>query len=278
MESGGLDSDGRGFGSAEEMWREEIGLGLADSSAKRTDWYSKGISYWQNVEASVDGVLGGYGQVNDADVAASDAFLKTLTPKFLGSSSRHVALDCGSGIGRVTKNLLLRHFHEVDLVEPVPHFLDAARESLAGGGAPGADERRAVNFFCVPLQEFTPEVGRYDVIWVQWCIGQLADDDFISFFKRAQAGLKPNGFFVVKENVARKGFVLDKEDRSITRSDSYFKELFDRCGLYVYSTKDQKGLPEELFPVKMYALVTSKSKGANSGRTKRQQYMPSVIR
>ncbi|KAJ6846778.1 alpha N-terminal protein methyltransferase 1 [Iris pallida] len=278
MESGGLDSDGRGFASAEEMWREEIGLGLADST-KRTDWYSKGISYWQNVEASVDGVLGGYGHVNDADVAGSDAFLRTLIPKLLHpGSNRPVALDCGSGIGRVTKHLLLEHFHEVDLVEPVSHFLDAARESLVGDGDVGVDEHRAVNFFCVPLQEFTPAPQRYDVIWVQWCIGQLADDDFVSFFRRAKAGLKPNGFFVVKENVARKGFVLDKEDRSITRSDSYFKELFDRCGLYVYSTKDQKGLPEELFPVKMYALVTSKPKGTHSGRMKRQQYMPSVIR
>lgn len=33
------------------------------------------------------------------------------------------------------------------------------------------------------------------------------------------------------------GFVLDKEDRSITRSDPYFKQLFRRCGLHLYITK-----------------------------------------
>ena len=33
------------------------------------------------------------------------------------------------------------------------------------------------------------------------------------------------------------GFVLDKEDRSITRSNPYFKELFRRCGLHLYQTK-----------------------------------------
>lgn len=38
----------------------------------------------------------------------------------------------------------------------------------------------------LPLQDFTPEAGRYDVIWIQWCIGQLADDDFVAFFKRAK--------------------------------------------------------------------------------------------
>lgn len=36
------------------------------------------------------------------------------------------------------------------------------------------------------MKEFTPEVGRYDVIWIQWCIGQLPDDDFLLFFKRAK--------------------------------------------------------------------------------------------
>ncbi|KAB5521905.1 hypothetical protein DKX38_026224 [Salix brachista] len=52
------------------------------------------------------------------------------------------------------------------------------------------------------------------------------------------------------------GFVLDKEDRSITRSDSYFKELFNRCGLHLYKSREQKGLPRELFAVKMYVLTT----------------------
>jgi len=105
-----------GFRSAEEMWREEIGLAKPDTDAdannnKRHEWYSKGISYWevskqlinpslkfpispffffpinssislciQGVKASLDGVLGGYGHVNDADVKASDAFLKTFCP------------------------------------------------------------------------------------------------------------------------------------------------------------------------------------------------------
>ncbi|ONK74448.1 uncharacterized protein A4U43_C03F6350 [Asparagus officinalis] len=282
MDLGGLDTNGREIKSAKEMWREEIGLDELDSNntdnSKRHDWYSKGISYWQGIEASVDGVLGGYGHVNDADVKGSEAFLKTLLPARFGMERCHlVALDCGSGIGRVTKNLLLRHFNEVDLVEPVSHFLDAARETLVHDGDMD-DGHKAVNFYCIPLQDFTPEAGRYDVIWVQWCIGQLTDDDFIAFFKRAKVGLKPNGFFVVKENTARNGFVLDKEDRSVTRSDPYFKELFRQCGLYLYSTKDQKGFPGELFPVKMYALVTSKPIGANSRKLKKQNYMPGVIK
>nr|DAD43615.1 TPA_asm: hypothetical protein HUJ06_001845 [Nelumbo nucifera] len=272
MEAGGSDTDGREFKNAEEMWREEVGEG---DDQKKTEWYRKGVGYWEGVEASVDGVLGGYGHVDEADVKGSEAFLKNLLVDRFGSGLRNrhlVALDCGSGIGRITKNLLLRYFNEVDLVEPVSHFLEAARESLVPENSTISDMHKAVNFYLLPLQEFTPEAGRYDVIWVQWCIGQLSDDDFVSFFKRAMAGLKPDGFFVVKENVAKSGFVLDKDDQSITRSDLYFKELFNQCGLHLYKSK---GFPEELFAVKMYAL-TSKQKRVT--RSKVHSNKPAIIK
>jgi hypothetical protein len=44
---------------------------------------------------------------------------------------------------------------QVDLVEPVSHFLEAARENLTGGMMEmdqGEDSHKAVNFYCVPLQ------------------------------------------------------------------------------------------------------------------------------
>ncbi|KAG9439550.1 hypothetical protein H6P81_019715 [Aristolochia fimbriata] len=277
MEVSGSDSDGREFRTAEELWKEEIGD--ASEIEKRKDWYRKGVGYWEGIEASVDGVLGGYGHVNDVDVQGSEAFLKPLLCERLGSQNRNlVALDCGSGIGRVTKNLLLRHFNEVDLVEPVSHFLEAARENLAPENYLSSDMHKPANFYCIPLQEFTPEAGRYDVIWIQWCIGHLADDDFITFFKRAKAGLKPQGFFVLKENIARNGFVYDKDDRSITRSDAYFKELFSHCGLHIYKMKEQRGFPEELFAVKMYALVTDVPRRPPGNRYRISKNNPAIIK
>ncbi|XP_024980469.1 alpha N-terminal protein methyltransferase 1 isoform X1 [Cynara cardunculus var. scolymus] len=276
MEIGGLDSNGRQFKNADEMWREEVG-----DSQKKDDWYRNGVGYWQGVEASMDGVLGGYGHVNEPDIKASEAFLNTLLTDLFPNAGRNqhlVALDCGSGIGRVTKNLLVRYFNEVDLLEPVSHFLDAARENLAPENLLVSGEHKAASFYCTPLQEFSPDTGRYDVIWIQWCIGHLADDDFVSFFKRAKAGLKPGGFFVLKENLARSGFVLDTEDKSLTRSDMYFKELFTRSGLNIYKFKDQKGFPDELFPVRMYALTTDTWKKIGTSRPKRHANRPGLIK
>eukprot|EP01018_Ginkgo_biloba_P016490 Gb_20319 [translate_table: standard] len=286
MDVEGSDSDGRTYSNTKEMWAEEIGEGAEDAQenleGKRKEWYSKGVGYWEQVEASVDGVLGGYGKVNGRDVQDSNAFLVEILGERLKGNSPLVALDCGAGVGRVTKNLLLKHFHEVDLVEPVSHFLESAREQLKATIRTKAESHSAVNFYSIPLQEFTPETGRYDVIWVQWCIGHLTDADFVSFFNRAKAGLKPGGFFVLKENVARNGFVLDKEDHSVTRSDAYFRQLFNQAGLYLYRTKAQKGFPQGLYPVKMYALTTEAPEitqdVAYKTRSKRGTNKPCIIR
>lgn len=42
METGGVDSDGREFKNADEMWTEEVG-----DNQKKTDWYRNGVSYWE---------------------------------------------------------------------------------------------------------------------------------------------------------------------------------------------------------------------------------------
>lgn len=43
MEKGGLDSAGREFKNAEEMWREQVG----DDHSKKTEWYRQGVGYWE---------------------------------------------------------------------------------------------------------------------------------------------------------------------------------------------------------------------------------------
>ncbi|XP_054796601.1 alpha N-terminal protein methyltransferase 1-like isoform X1 [Prosopis cineraria] len=73
----------------------------------------------------------------------------------------------------------------IDLLEPVSHFVEAVRETLTSGNQMDSDIHKAVNFYCVPLQDFTPDTQIHDIIWIQWCIGHLTDEDFVSFFKRA---------------------------------------------------------------------------------------------
>ena len=53
----------------------------------------------QDVEASVDGVLGGFGTVTDVDIKESDEFLSHLQAhKLLNVEASSRAADCGAGI------------------------------------------------------------------------------------------------------------------------------------------------------------------------------------
>jgi protein N-terminal methyltransferase len=175
-----------------------------------------------------------------------------------------VALDCGAGVGRVSKEFLLHHFHEVDLVEPSAHLLEAARKDLGGSGGGSSKtttkpafppSHKAVGFFQQGLESFKPAPGRYDVIWVQWAMLYLTDEDAISFLNRCAAALKPGGMIFIKENVCAQGFIVDSEDASVTRSHAYNVELFTkRAGLKLAHTALQKDFPKQLFKVRMYAL------------------------
>lgn len=221
------------------MWTEEIG----SDEKKRENWYKQGVNYWVGTEATVDGVLGGFGNISDVDIQGSTQFLKALPRLTFGR-----AADCGAGIGRTTKGLLCPMFQSVDLIDPTPSYIAAAKENLKDVPTMG-------KFFELGLQEWHPEQEEpYDLIFCQWVLPYLIDDDLVAFFQRCIASLAPNGLIVVKENICREGFVLDREDTSITRSDLQYRMLFDKAGLKLVAEKLQTGFPKQLFPVRMWAL------------------------
>jgi protein N-terminal methyltransferase len=58
--------------------------------------------------------------------------------------------DCGAGIGRVTKHLLIPIFSKVDLVEQSPNLLNYAQEFISN------DKKLGKLYYC-GLQKFIPE-------------------------------------------------------------------------------------------------------------------------
>ncbi|KAI8982336.1 alpha-N-methyltransferase NTM1 [Mycotypha africana] len=206
---------------------------------QKPEWYTKAQDYWNGVTASVDGMLGGFSVLDPIDVKGSLSFVKEFNHLAGG-----YACDCGAGIGRVTKNFLLKvPFAKVDVVEQAPSFVEQAKADYLKREI---DEGKIGNLYCQGLQDFVPEEGRYDLIWCQWVLGHLTD------------GLKPNGLIGVKENNASiEQGVFDEEDSSITRPNSELKELFKKAGLTCIKEELQKDFPQGLFPVRMYLLKPS---------------------
>ncbi|KAG5456419.1 MAG: AdoMet dependent proline di-methyltransferase-domain-containing protein [Olpidium bornovanus] len=242
MTSGGRQSTATAATPATSTGVEENGLtaaaGPACAAARDRDrWYSKAAEHWQISHADVvgsgrfinefvNGVKAGRGAVSKQPIVGNSIACATGVPrtaklkeKCLPDSPPRARAskrkDCGAGIGRVSKRFLLNYFKMVDLVEQSPKFLSESRSYLASEYAAG----RVGRALCVGLQNFTPEEGRYDLIWCQW------------------------------ENISAE-VVADTEDNSVTRPDELYKDLFARAGLTVVKEEVQLGFPEELFTVK----------------------------
>ena len=144
----GKDTNGNEYDTIEEMWRDEHffmeGEGDGDGDGIPEEevtpkWYNKSHTYWEtddNVEATIDGMLGGFSVLSDRDLAASRKFLDELiminntstcmdnnitVPVSESTMAMSMSLslrerieagdstscECGAGIGRVTKGLML---------------------------------------------------------------------------------------------------------------------------------------------------------------------------
>ena len=156
-------------------------------SDEQKQWYDSAAAYWEGVDATIDGVLGGFGHLTEVDVRDSHKFLECL-PHFAGRAGRKpgtLACDCGAGIGRVSKDLLLDYCEKVDIVEQCPKYTAAASRHVGAENirqifTQGLQVSTAVHLtYACPsahlaetagatdVQDFHPTSATYDIIWVR---------------------------------------------------------------------------------------------------------------
>ena len=220
--------------------------------------------YWSQVDATVNGMLGGFSRVSPPDISESRKFLshffsarKSASTSLPPASrtdplpSAKLALDCGAGIGRITKLLLLNFADEVHLLEQCESFLNQSHEYI------GLEKRHRVKQICASLQSFEPESHVvYDIIWLQWVTGYLTDDELKEFLVKVTSCLNAKqGMIFVKDNTVRGEEVdADMNDHSVTRPKSALLSIFESANLSVIRVERQKKLPRGLYPVYMFAL------------------------
>lgn len=209
------------------------------------------IEYWSSTEATVNGVLGGYPQVSRVDLQGSANFfakLRRRSKQYAPGKKIPRVVDCGAGIGRVTDGFLSAIAEKVDLVEPVKNFTDQAKATNIG------------TVYNVGLESWFPDqegVEPYDLVWTQWCVGQLTDTQLVELLKRLQPVLRKGGWITVKENLSTQDNeedIYDDTDSSVTRTDRKFRQIFVEAKLKIVATELQMGMPEGLYPVRTYAL------------------------
>ena len=215
------------------------------------------VEYWTTQTADVNGMLGGYPQVSRIDLQGSANFLAKLRkrskvePK---STKLSRVVDCGAGIGRVTLGFLSKVADVIDIVEPVEKFTKEIKE---GDSFVELRERERLGIiYTQGLESWSPHHS-YDLIWYQWCLSQLTDNQVVASLQRAGPLLNGGGWIVVKENITTHSLgkdVFDEVDNSVTRTDEKLRELFKKAGLRIVATELQRGFPKILYAVRMYAL------------------------
>lgn len=220
----------------------------AETDDKKTI-YKKAEAYWASVSCDINGMLGGFKHLHKPDIYDSRNFLESLKSQGLLAKFER-AVDCGCGIGRVTKHLLLPLFASVDMVDITENFIQGSAKYIGEEG-----KRIGCKLIC-GLQNFEPPRSYYDLIWIQWVTGHLTDDDFCKFFQRCREGLKEGGCIVLKENVSSSVdlYDFDEKDNSWTRPKSALLRLFQGAGLTIVAEKKQQNFPRGMLPVYMFAL------------------------
>ncbi|VDK42451.1 unnamed protein product [Anisakis simplex] len=234
------------FSTSRTVADEEV---VDEDDSKKNDVYEKAEAYWASVSCDVDGMLGGFAHLHLPDMSDSKKFISNLKAKnYLMNYER--AIDCGCGIGRITKHLLLPIFKTVDMVDVTENFIAESSKYI------GADDKRVGQKFVCGLQDFEPLEHYYDLIWVQWVTGHLTDEDFMRFFRRCKDGIREGGCIVLKENVSSSEdrYDFDPEDSSWTRPKDRIVELLRRAGLTILNSRKQAHFPRGMLDVYMFAL------------------------
>lgn len=240
------------------QWKDESGLvdetGTNTSDETRRQWYRTAYVYYETEStcpATVDGVLGGFANLSKRDLEGSRSFIQylisSIRPELKLTKEENDGLpthacECGAGIGRVSKGLLFPlGITQCDLVEPSHRLISAAPDYL------GDEYSSQCRYFCTGLQDFEPSAQYYDIIWIQWVIIYLTDEDLIEFLKRCSLGLRKNGVIVIKDNTCeQEAFIVDRSDASVTRSFPYILAIAELAGLRVVYQTFQEDFPTNI--------------------------------
>lgn len=237
---------------------------LPQDNSTPDEWYSKRKKHWEKKEATMKSVLGGWEETHLPDIKCSNELLAGLIYSKQLKSGK--ALDCGAGIGRVTEYVLLNHFEMIDLMEQDEKFVNKSKEILK-------DNPKIRNITCSPLQTFDFNNEKYDLMWIQWCLENIEDQDLNKFMDKCREHLNDDGVIIVKENYFsqlnekeienKKEFEYSEEDLSKQRRDSFYINLFFKHKFKIIKHFVNPNWPSSIMPLIVYVLIKEKNGNNN---------------
>ena len=225
-----------------------------ESTNTSQGWYEKRKELWEDKSATIKEMVG-WEEINLPDIKCSNELVSGLiyTKQLVPNS----ALDCGSGIGRVSKHVLVNYFKEIDLFEQNEKFVEKSKEELSS-----FTNVRSIQQCSLQLFEFNKR--KYDLIWIQWCLENLEDEDLDLFISKCYNGLNDNGIVIVKENFfyptdegpyKGKDYNYSDEDYSKQRKDIFYINLFMKHKFKIIKHFLNPNYPSKIIPLIVYVLT-----------------------
>ncbi len=206
--------------------------------------YEQIKKFWANSESSVSGVLYGYTETNIPDIKSSNELMKDLIQNKIINSNR--AIDCCAGVGRVTSNVLMNYFQEIDIMEQDEKYIQKCKSDFSSNP-------KVKNVYQSTLQDFKFKKS-YDVIWLQWCLENVLDKDLIKFLTDCRDSLTEKGVIIAKENAPEVQYVSKGVNKAIIRSDSKLQEAYEKAGLQIVKQFFNPDWPQRFTPLSVYVL------------------------
>uniref|UniRef100_A0A0G4I643 Alpha N-terminal protein methyltransferase 1 n=1 Tax=Chromera velia CCMP2878 TaxID=1169474 RepID=A0A0G4I643_9ALVE len=192
---GGWDDAGRSYPSLLELWEE--------MAERREEFYKANEEWWTEGYGGVsesETMIGDDDEASGSDLEHSQQFLEEVIAS-LGLSPPLRCLELGAGAGRVTRGVLLRACESVVLFEANKHWLDRAKKNI------GRQRAQSCGFVQGKLEELPNVAGTlckaregFHLVWIQWCLQYLTDQDFVRVLCACVTVLESNGVIILKEN------------------------------------------------------------------------------
>ena len=204
------------------------------------------INFWNLKNPTIEDMCGGLSGIHDYDILSTELAIS----KFNTSNIKSV-LEVGCGIGRISTNILFKYFENIDLLERKREFLIKAEERCKNlNYQHGKTIFR--DFYNSSIEDFTFK-NNYDLIFIQWVLEYLTDENLDEFLIKVYNNLNHQGVLIIKENVNEKSEYWEDEGSHI-REISFFEERFKRLNLKeIYSEKVDLGRTD-LYDVQMWCL------------------------
>ncbi|KAK2961438.1 putative Alpha N-terminal protein methyltransferase 1 [Blattamonas nauphoetae] len=159
------------------------------------------------------------------------------------------ALDVGAGIGRITRQVLVNIFQQVDFQDQNSTFISQGLGEMSSLVEAGRVRQGIVH----PLQTLTPPNKEYDCIWIQWVIGYLPKEELIATLNRLRPSLRKNGYLIIKENCDDELYHDDGDNYLIRKVDDWVN-IFNESDFQVISHEEDRLLPKTIKPVFFFLL------------------------